>query len=282
MTDLKEFTDFSLSREQKKGADMTFYAAGWQQTRPGHRYGPIVRNYHVIHFVLSGKGRVHIRGRALEVNAGQAFLLPAQVPHFYETDSEDPWQYCWISFLGLQSSAYLQMIQNASADPLILDDLDCQAYARQILAFLDSGSEGLVRFFEGAALLNGIMARLMQDLHISEPRIQSHPMEDVKYFIDMNIGLPLSVHSLAAKFGYHLNYLVRKFRETFHISPKQYIQRAKLNKARTMLEQSAEPVTLIAASLGYPDPASFSRAFKNFFGVSPASVRSGSKNAADS
>ena len=37
-------------------SDLFLTTFGHSVTGPGHRYGPAVRSYHLIHFILAGKG----------------------------------------------------------------------------------------------------------------------------------------------------------------------------------------------------------------------------------
>jgi transcriptional regulator GlxA family with amidase domain len=53
----------------------------------------------------------------------------------------------------------------------------------------------------------------------------------------------------------------------------QYLKKARLEKARKLLEESSMPVKLIAFGVGYRDPAHFEREFKKGYGVSPTQYR---------
>lgn len=266
-----EVKDTHFSKDEKDSSDLTLYACGMQETAPGTSYGPIVRSYHVIHFVKKGKGTVQISGRTYEVKAGEAFLLPAHVPHFYQSDAREPWTYTWISFLGLRAAAYFQMLQNASANHVVLRLHNIWMYTDKIENFVRQESiSNLAGYFRGSALLAGILAQLFEELDISEnPETAGRSVEEVKFFIDMNIGGTLKVKEIADVFGYHPNYLIRLFTETYGISPKQYIIDMKLQKARLLIEESSDSISLIAASLGFQDLATFSRAYKQHFGFSP-------------
>lgn len=59
------------------------------------------------------------------------------------------------------------------------------------------------------------------------------------------------------------------FREQVGQSPNEYRIRRRMDVARAMLMQQRSSVKQIAYALGYPDPFSFSRQFKQVVGVSP-------------
>jgi AraC-like DNA-binding protein len=51
-------------------------------------------------------------------------------------------------------------------------------------------------------------------------------------------------------------------------SPREYLTSLRMNKAAELLCDGFG-VTVTAASVGYPDVFSFSRAFKNYYGLPP-------------
>ena len=67
-------------------------------------------------------------------------------------------------------------------------------------------------------------------------------------------------------------HFIRLFKATFSLTPYQYILRKRLETARLKL-QLGSPVAETAFEMGYPDAASFSKAFKSAFGITPSSVR---------
>ena len=53
----------------------------------------------------------------------------------------------------------------------------------------------------------------------------------------------------------------------------RYLTRWRLQLARTHLQETTEPLSVLASRFGYQSEAAFCRAFKRFFGVPPGSVR---------
>ena len=56
-------------------------------------------------------------------------------------------------------------------------------------------------------------------------------------------------------------------------SPQQYLIRYRLYCARDLIDNGDLPFNVIATSVGYKDPLSFSREFKRKFGISPSEYR---------
>jgi PAS domain S-box-containing protein len=67
--------------------------------------------------------------------------------------------------------------------------------------------------------------------------------------------------------------LHRRLKQACGESPKTFIDRVRVETARTLLETSAKHVKEIAASAGFIDEASFRRAFRRFAGMAPSAYR---------
>lgn len=96
---------------------------------------------------------------------------------------------------------------------------------------------------------------------------------DIKDYISWHIHEPLKVSQLAEYFGYNEKYITTFFRNRAGISLKQYILLEKMDKAKALLSETAEPISLIAYELGWTDAHNFTNAFKNVAGLSPGKFR---------
>lgn len=67
--------------------------------------------------------------------------------------------------------------------------------------------------------------------------------------------------------------LHRRLKQACGVSPKTFIDRVRVETARTLLETSVKPVKEVAASAGFLDEASFRRAFRRFAGMAPSAYR---------
>lgn len=65
----------------------------------------------------------------------------------------------------------------------------------------------------------------------------------------------------------------RMFKRATGLPPHQFVMKARLDRARQMLEQSEQPIGLIADYLGFGSQSHFTRAFKQSTGLSPSEFR---------
>jgi AraC-like DNA-binding protein len=82
-----------------------------------------------------------------------------------------------------------------------------------------------------------------------------------------------SVGSLARTAGMSRSAFARRFVETFGRGPMDFLREVRLRRAAELLERSDLPVKALAGEVGYTSRSYFSRAFKDFYGVSPGAFR---------
>lgn len=82
-----------------------------------------------------------------------------------------------------------------------------------------------------------------------------------------------TVGTLAARASLSRAAFARRFRAAMGVSPGRYLTGLRLQIGRAALEEQGMTLSQAAEHVGYSDEASFSRAFKHLYGVSPGSVR---------
>lgn len=64
----------------------------------GHSFGPAVREYFLLHYVVRGKGIFRRGKREYTLQAGEIFVIRPGEVTYYEADMRDPWEYMWAGF----------------------------------------------------------------------------------------------------------------------------------------------------------------------------------------
>lgn len=269
-----EYKETSHSLLFKSISDLSFYSAGYEECSPGHSYGPTFQTYQLLHFVLSGKGELHINERVFQISAGDAFLIPSGVISYYKASEEDPWSYTWINFLGINSQAYMHQLLSASDDVYILRNLDVSKYKDYIFEILSLHGDSTSSYLKANSALLQIMSELFKDIEFDESSWGKESVaEQVKFYLDINYTEKLKLQDVAKTFGIHPNYLTRIFRKKFGVSPKQYLLNRKLKKACGLLASTDFPISIISSSLGFEDQFAFSKLFKKQYQQSPSEYR---------
>ena len=109
------------------------------------------------------------------------------------------------------------------------------------------------------------------------PNARSHdPMRDViPLLIDVqsNLDGSINLRSLARRFGYSPFHFHRFFSTAVGETPKQHVDRLRLERAAYKLAITRDSVLQVALSVGFKNHETFSRAFKRTFGHTPRDYR---------
>ncbi len=93
-------------------------------------------------------------------------------------------------------------------------------------------------------------------------------------YVHDNLDRRIPVAELAAQLNLSPRQLARLFARHLNLSPAAYIEGARLERAQSLLQNSAIPIKGVAASTGYETVHHFSRAFARRFGFPPGAFRS--------
>ena len=275
---MKEYKETHHSLMYKSTSDLSLYSAGYEECPSGYGYGPKIRSYHLIHFVLYGKGELHINEHIFQLSAEDAFFIPAGKVSYYEASKEDPWCYAWVSFLGINSQMYLYQLMTSTDDIYIVHGLDNQKYKERIFEIISLQGVSTSRYFQANGILFQIMAMLFDDINFQESNWgKNSVVDEVKFYLDINYAEKIKLQDVAKSFGIHPNYLTRIFHEKYGISPQLDLISLKLKKARRLLTTTELSVSVISSSLGFDDQLAFSKIFKKEFAVSPSEYRKQSR-----
>lgn len=105
--------------------------------------------------------------------------------------------------------------------------------------------------------------RAVRDPQIGRALVQIHQCPDKDW----------SVHSLAQVAGMSRSAFSAKFTNLIDMSVKRYLTMWRMHLARDHLLRTTQPISAIAAELGYSSEPTFHRAFKRVFGIPPGAVR---------
>ncbi len=101
----------------------------------------------------------------------------------------------------------------------------------------------------------------------------SERIADVTEFIREHIGEPLDREALAAVAGFSVPHFHRIFTAQTGENIASYVRRIRMERAGRKLRMGAVDITEVALAAGYDTHAGFSKAFRQYFGISPSEFR---------
>ncbi len=100
-------------------------------------------------------------------------------------------------------------------------------------------------------------------------------IKEIADFITKDITRHYTIEQLAEKYNISPTALKKCFRGVYGSSVYAYLRMYRLQTTARLLEETALPITEIAAKTGYDNPNKLSSAFKQIYGVSPTDFRKG-------
>jgi AraC-like DNA-binding protein len=106
----------------------------------------------------------------------------------------------------------------------------------------------------------------------AEPRQTTDAWQRLRWRIDSDPRAKLDVAALARQMRLSTDHFIRTFRGRFGLSPKAYHSQLKMQEAMRRLRAGGSSVKEIAYELGFHHPRSFTRSFREHFGITPTDV----------
>lgn len=121
------------------------------------------------------------------------------------------------------------------------------------------------------------MKRAGGQLQYSEPlRFQARAGDrfaDLAAALLADLGADWTVETMAARTGLSARQFARRFNAAFGAAPAAYLERLRLDEARSRLLAGDDGLARIAHAVGFRSDDGFRRAFERRFGVTPAAYR---------
>lgn len=277
-----EFLYYTPSMQEKEER-LWPLRAGRNLAKLSYAVGPKQIECYSIHFVRSGIVQLDHPEGSSELAKGDLFVLFPNCSYSYKRlPADEQLQMYWIAFDGPGAESLLETAgltreqpyrQRCNTEQIVeafenfLDELRAPSYVGQS-AWLRLLSL-LYRLFSEMTAHSQVL-----DLSVSKNNWIQNAVEYMK----LHYRDKISVQDVAAFCGLNRTYFATAFAEQMGMSPKAYLQKLQMEKAKQLLVQNKTTITEIALTLGYPSLYSFSRSFRNYYGCYPNEYREDPKD----
>lgn len=240
-------------------------------------------NWFELTIVTHGKGTVFTNDAGVPVRRGDIYLSFPCDFHAIVSDPNEPLKFDFFAF-GTEDPAFAedleQIVQSHMApDSRILRDETIASLVSAAIAEPDGDNRYAKELLE--SLFTQILIRLIRgflcDSGAAHPRTNVTEPEALCYrlmnYIDTHIYTMTGLEELAEATNYNYSYLSSLFRRTTSGTLTDYYRRRRLETARLLITEDELNITQIANLLQYSSIYTFSRAFKDEYGLSPAQYR---------
>ena len=97
--------------------------------------------------------------------------------------------------------------------------------------------------------------------------------EDLAFIVRTHLFQPLTLEELASLSNRSLATFKRDFQRHYQASPRQWINRQRLQHAQLLLQTTEQSVSDVAMACGFENVSHFIRIFRREFGVTPQTIR---------
>lgn len=104
-------------------------------------------------------------------------------------------------------------------------------------------------------------------------RTADSPVYRAKQWLEMNVEQPYDLKALAALASSSERTLLRHFQTVLGMTPLEYLQDLRVQRAKVMLEISINSMQTIAHACGYTNASTFGKLFRRALGISPGEYR---------
>ena len=252
--------------------DIKLRFCGHSECLPLHYYGPGTRPYYLMHFVLSGKGR-------LVVNKTEYLIEEKQI--FYTLSLHDALPISWVGFNGELAPYFMHRL--GFGYPSLTKGLSTEVFEEikdllEILISIKNDSTKNDLYTNGILLLLlskvGTFIENSKELpeRKSRQNSESHVQRAISIVEDF-YGRDLTVQYIADKLNLNRSYLSEIFSKQMGVPLKKYILDFRITQSEEFLFTSDWSVDYISQICGFSSPSYFSKIFKEYHGISPTEYR---------
>lgn len=246
--------------------------------KSGGTTGTMFLEQHVLLMVLRGKLTLKYGKQTFQIDAGQMILLRKATLVSYEKEGDNFEQLMFCisdqllhDFLSQSDISYSRTVDEpnevCSMSPRLV------AFVKSLRPYFDEPS----RISAGLLRLK-VMEMFYDVADTSRPLFQQmlqlrHPVRtDLHRVVEDNLTSPVTLADLAYLSGRSLSSFKREFQRIYGVPPAKWIRERRLEKAHELLSTTPMTVAQICYSLGFENPAHFSRIFKQKYGIAPSEV----------
>jgi AraC-like DNA-binding protein len=264
---------YSFKNQFRTMASMSVYRTGYQQCSGGYTRGPEIRDFYLIHFVISGKGTYLLNNKRFAVHTGDAFLIYPNMPINYRADQYDPWEFCWVGFNGADARILMDasgftpekpLITSRSPDKmhkLMMDIYECRGQETHELIAMTARLYNFLAYLIENATKNNLALKA---------RAGSAHVQHACDYIATNYTRKISVMDIASHVNLSRSRLYRVFMQHIALSPLQYLREFRIRQACNFMHQGQDSIKEIAYAVGFDNPLYFSALFRRLTGKTPS------------
>lgn len=250
---------------------------------PFETYGPHKHLRIEINYVKKGNCILHLDDESVTFRKGEIMIITSGNNHLFEAGSEGttlmqleflPEIFSYIHFKpedGTFASIPVTLFSEENRIIKIVNNVCIMRVVQRIVNELELKNryyQYLVVMYYAELLV--LIYRYMNESYL--PICTNDSLKRAIAYIRLNYQLEITVHDVAERAGISERYLRRLFSQYLNLSPLDYLNQMRINKAVELLRNTEMSVKEVSYLCGFRSPQYFSRIFKQQIGVSPREI----------
>ncbi|WP_249898961.1 AraC family transcriptional regulator [Paenibacillus sp. PK3_47] len=266
--------------------DLAVLFSGEGRPHPRHKIGPAVHDFYLIHTVIEGEGLFQNGTFSQQCQAGDTFVIFPGSLFSYQADHHNPWHYTWVALQGIGVQELLSHTGITRELPFMHSDnvQELHSLYNKIRFAFRQSPQPRLESLEASGWVRLLLHQFGKDnlnrlpAYPGEmPEMIDRQIDQAIRWISLQFHQQISIDHLAASLGYHRVHLSKAFKQRTGLSPKQFLLKKRMDKARELLEGTLT-IDQVASSVGFNDALYFSKQFRKYAGMPPSEYRAGKRN----
>lgn len=227
-------------------------------------------------YVKSGSGRFLFEDRSDSISAGDFVIINPNIVHTEISSESDSLEYIAIGFEGFSFNLEQEkenhpgiFIHPNTTDQvsLLLDSMVIEASKKD--AHYETYCQNLLE-----VLLIYLLRQNNYRINKSENKPINNHIFAVRKYIEEHFKLDIILDDLAEVSHMSKYYMAHSFKESFGVSPIEYLNNIRINEACILLETTNFTIAEISDFIGFSSQSYFSQSFKSKLKITPSKYRS--------
>jgi len=237
---------------------------------------------------VSGTLYLEVDNHTYELRENDFLCIPAGTPFKGYKQSNKGLSFYWFHFLLPSEKRIVTnptfLDKEKELPKIILPLYSSKLNLSKAIILINQLISGMKSLQTNTAFLNYLVTSILLGiseevrLSLEQQLTRKEPLNRFLHFvmewIQMNSNQPLTIEEIANHFGYNKAYLSHAFSKNTGMTISQFILQTRMDKAKSLLLNTNEPITKIASNCGFADEKYFMRVFKKRENMTPTAFRS--------
>ena len=229
-------------------------------------------------FTTNGRGQLLYKGVTYDLDQTKVLFIDCHEP--YQLKNLDHFEFYFIHTNGSRIPYYFERFfvnWHDSADRRAVYDSDLGSYfasiVRQLIYFDENN-------FNDDVIMTSLLDYLLSAIIVDKFKTLSSNLSGsdktlflLKVYLDTHYAEKITLPRLAQTFNLSASSISKQFKAYYNVSPKTYLNKVRVDHAKTLLRQTQLSLIEICQEIGVDDVAYFIRFFKRYTGMTPKTYK---------